>query len=83
MNELKNKEEKSKSSADAKDKVEEEGDILNESILKYIDKRELVWPELIRLILKTQKNFDFYPLDESINAICDKLANCTPETYSS
>ncbi len=42
----------------------------------------MIWPELVRLILKCEKKFDFYPLDDNINKICEKLANCTPETYS-
>ena len=84
MTELKNKEEKSKSSADAANKdKEEEGDTLMDDIRQHIEKPELVWPELIRLILKSQKNFDFYPLEEHIDKICDKLSLCTPESYSS
>jgi len=42
----------------------------------------LIWPELVRLILKCEKKFDFFPLDENISKICEKLANSTPDTYS-
>lgn len=54
-----------------------------EEIRKNIDKPDILWPELIRLILKSSKKFDFYPLDDSVSAICEKLYSCTPETYSS
>ena len=50
--------------------------------IKYFDKYDVLWPEMIRIILKSKK-FDFHPLEEKVRLICDsKLANCTPETYS-
>ncbi len=84
LNEIKNKEEKYKASAEAanKEKTEEEGDTLMDDIRKHIDKVDLIWPEMIRLILRSQKNFDFYPLDTRMSNICDKLCNCVPENYS-
>lgn len=62
VSELKHKDEKLRA-ADGAAK-EEEGDTLLDDIRKYVDKPELVWPEMLRLILKSQKNFDFFPLDE-------------------
>lgn len=83
IEELKNKDEKVKSSGDTGKDKEEEGETLDSSIIKYVEKPELVWPEMIRLILKSQKNFDFYPLDQQMQEICDKLCSCTPEKYNS
>lgn len=85
MNELKHLEEKTRAANEAanKEREDEEDDNLIEEIRKNIEKTEYLWPELIRLILKSQKRFAFYPLDERISGICDKLAKCTPETYSS
>lgn len=82
MEELKNKEEKQKADSN-KEKGEEEGDTLMDDIRKHIEKLDIVWPEMIRLILKSQKNFDFFPLEPRIEEICDKLLNCTPDTYNS
>lgn len=85
MNELKHLEEKSKATSEAANKEipeEEDGDLLQE-IRKNIERLDLVWPELIRLILKSQKSFDFNPLDARISQICEKLSSCTPETYNS
>lgn len=69
MNELKHQEEKTKAANEAsnKENIDEEEDNLIEEIRKLIDKPDCVWPELIRLILKSQKRFDFYPLDERIS----------------
>jgi hypothetical protein len=36
------------------------------AIIKYVDKGKILWPELLRIILKSKK-FDFYPLDENIH----------------
>lgn len=53
MEELKNKEEKQKADNANKEKGEEEGDTLMDDIRKHIEKLDIVWPELIRLILKS------------------------------
>jgi len=52
MEELKNKEEKQKADSN-KEKGEEEGDTLMDDIRKHIEKLDIVWPEMIRLILKS------------------------------
>lgn len=54
MNELKHLEEKSKAASEAANKdQDEEEDNLIEEIRKNIDKPDNLWPELIRLILKS------------------------------
>jgi len=57
--------------------------LIEEVRKNFVDKPDMIWPELIRLILKSQKKFDFFPLDHHIIEICDRLASSTPETYSS
>lgn len=37
---------------------------------------------MLRIILRSEKNFAFSPLDPHIESICEKLTNCTPEHYS-
>lgn len=77
MNELSHIEEKNKTQGGAdsanKEGLEEEDENLIEEIRKNIEKPDLIWPELTRLILKSKKRFDFDPLDENINLICEKL----------
>jgi formiminotetrahydrofolate cyclodeaminase len=54
MNELKSKEEKAKTSSDAnKEKLEEETDTLMEDIRKLVERKEQVWPEIVRLVLRS------------------------------
>ena len=85
MKDLKNEEEKNKSSKDpsSKEANEQDEDHLLTEIRKQLEKPDLVWTELIRLIRTTNKKFDFQPLDEHISKIIEKLGGCTPETYSS
>lgn len=55
MNELKHLEEKNKAANEAanKDNPDEEDDILIEEVRKNFEKPDLLWPELLRLILKS------------------------------
>ena len=83
MEELKTKEEKQKAESANKEKSEEEvGDILNSDLAKQVEKLDKIWPGMLRIILRSEKNFDFAPLDPHIESICEKLTNCTPEHYS-
>lgn len=67
MKELKNEEEKNKSSdPSTKEANEQDEDHLLTEIRKNIEKPELVWTELVRLILTSHKKFDFQPLDDHI-----------------
>lgn len=51
FNELKHQSERQKSESGAKDYDEKDDDLLEE-IYSIIDKPEILWPEMIRLILK-------------------------------
>ncbi len=54
------------------------------SINKLIEDKQMLWPEIIRLILIYAKNEDpdvFGPFDEQITQICAKLAGARPHTY--
>lgn len=58
---------KNKSSGDgAASKVtdDDEEDHLVVAACKNVENKELVWPELIRLVLQSKKKLNFNPLDE-------------------
>lgn len=43
---------------------DEEEDQLLAAAKKHVENYEIVWPEMIRLVLTSTHRFDFHPLDE-------------------
>jgi len=55
------------------------------SINKLIEDKQMLWPEIVRLILIYAKNEDpnvFGPFEEQVTQICAKLAGGRPHTYN-
>jgi hypothetical protein len=48
-----------------------------------VQKQELVWPELIRLVIQDKlKKPDSLPLEKEMDVICQKLSRCRPEAFA-